>query len=143
MRSASSFSQIKRETEFLAHDPAKKPRTECCCQPVVFTMTGMVVPSDRLSIRITADCFESSLGLEALALRALFLSVPASRSSPSNWSYFFAWSFQSPLAGHDGICRHDRNPAEAKALAGRGGGNVAWPMFCGSDLSGWRNSAGC
>src|ERR1700751_1057973 len=38
--------------------PAKKPRTECCCQPVAFIIAGIVAPSGRLSSLITAACLE-------------------------------------------------------------------------------------
>jgi hypothetical protein len=30
---------------FLRTTPAKKPRTECCCQPVAFTIAAIVAPS--------------------------------------------------------------------------------------------------
>src|ERR1700756_604064 len=36
--------------------PAKKPRTECCSQPVAFIMAGGGAPSGRLSSLITAAC---------------------------------------------------------------------------------------
>src|SRR5438045_4946281 len=38
--------------------PAKKPRTECCCQPVAFITAAIVAPSGRLSSLITAACLE-------------------------------------------------------------------------------------
>src|ERR1700751_85364 len=41
--------------------PAKKPRTECCCQPVAFMMAGIVAPSGRLSSLMTAACLELAL----------------------------------------------------------------------------------
>ena len=37
--------------------PAKKPRTECCCQPVTFMTAAIVVPADDCSIAMTRDCF--------------------------------------------------------------------------------------
>src|SRR5882757_7339852 len=38
--------------------PARKPRTECCCQPVVFIIAAIVAPLGDRSIVITRDCFE-------------------------------------------------------------------------------------
>ena len=38
--------------------PAKKPRTECCCQWVARMMAAMVAPSGRPSIASTRACFE-------------------------------------------------------------------------------------
>jgi hypothetical protein len=48
----------QRQAELLAHHPAKKPHTECCCQPVAFMMTGMVVPLGLCSMLITVACFD-------------------------------------------------------------------------------------
>jgi hypothetical protein len=36
---------------------ARKPRTECCCQPVAFISPSIVVPRGERSIAIAADCF--------------------------------------------------------------------------------------
>ena len=41
---------------------AKKPRTECCCQPVAFIMAVMVVPSGEDSRATTRDCLEPGSG---------------------------------------------------------------------------------
>src|SRR5438445_11778870 len=38
--------------------PAKKPRTECCCQPVAFMMAAIVVPLGWRSMPRTVSCFE-------------------------------------------------------------------------------------
>jgi hypothetical protein len=45
---------------FLRTTPAKKPRTECCCQPVAFMMATMVAPCRPCSMAITAACFDSA-----------------------------------------------------------------------------------
>ena len=42
--------------------PAKKPRTECCCQPVAFIIAAIVAPVGDCSIAITCDCFEARSG---------------------------------------------------------------------------------
>jgi hypothetical protein len=38
---------------FFRATPAKKPRTECCCQPVAFMIAAMVAPWGRLGL---LDC---------------------------------------------------------------------------------------
>src|SRR5215475_6072004 len=38
--------------------PARKPRTECCCQPVTSIIEAIVAPAGDCSIAITRECFE-------------------------------------------------------------------------------------
>src|SRR5258708_29195495 len=38
--------------------PARKPRTECCCQPVACIMAAIVAPAGDCSMAMTRDCFE-------------------------------------------------------------------------------------
>ena len=38
--------------------PARKPRNECCCQPVAFIIASMVAPLGDCSTAITRACFE-------------------------------------------------------------------------------------
>ncbi len=52
------FLGLKRQAQPFPHDPAKKPRTECCCQPVAFMIAGTVVPWGRLRSAITVACLE-------------------------------------------------------------------------------------
>src|SRR6202045_1419905 len=56
MRSAPAFSDISVKPSFLRTTHAKKPRTECCCQPVAFMMAAIVVPLGCLSRARTASC---------------------------------------------------------------------------------------
>src|SRR5262249_30853601 len=56
MRSPSAFSDASVKPSFLRTTPAKKPRTECCCQPVAFMMAAIVVPLGCLSRVRTASC---------------------------------------------------------------------------------------
>src|SRR6266699_3439868 len=58
MRSPSICSDWSGRPSFLLTTPAKKPRTECCCQPVAFIIAAMVAPSGRLSSLMTAACLE-------------------------------------------------------------------------------------
>src|ERR1700694_3949704 len=58
MRSPSILSEASVKPSFFLTTPAKKPRTECCCQSVAFMMAAMVVPFCRRSSARTACCFE-------------------------------------------------------------------------------------
>src|SRR5215831_2491333 len=58
MRSPLTFLDPSFSFRRLLTTPAKKPRTECCCQPVAFIIAAIVAPSGRLSSLITAACLE-------------------------------------------------------------------------------------
>src|SRR3954471_22739155 len=57
-REPSIFFESSFSFSFLRTTPARKPRTECCCQPVAFIIVAIVVPLADRSIVITRDCFE-------------------------------------------------------------------------------------
>src|SRR4249919_2655741 len=46
------------QASFLRTTPAKKPRTECCCQPVAFMTAAMVAPLGPCNMAITLACFD-------------------------------------------------------------------------------------
>src|SRR4030088_3304615 len=56
---------------FFRITPARKPRTECCCQPVAFIIAAIVVPLGDLSIVMTRACFEPATAF------LVFASTPA------------------------------------------------------------------
>src|ERR1700738_1803116 len=56
MRWPSTFSETRLRPSFFLTTPAKKPRTECCCQSVAFMIAAIVVPFGSYSIFSTADC---------------------------------------------------------------------------------------
>src|SRR6266478_3195365 len=58
MRSPPTFSETRLRSSFFLTTPAKKPRTECCCQPVAFMIAAIVVPFGSYSIFSTADCLD-------------------------------------------------------------------------------------
>src|SRR6266851_8576670 len=58
MRCPSTFSETRLRSSFFLTTPAKKPRTECCCQPVAFMIAAIVVPFGSYSIFSTADCLD-------------------------------------------------------------------------------------
>src|SRR5713226_9677056 len=62
MRRPSTFSETRLRSSFFLTTPAKKPRTECCCQSVAFMIAAIVVPLGSCSIFSTADCLDDEDG---------------------------------------------------------------------------------
>src|SRR6516225_934112 len=58
MRCWPNFSESSFSLSFFLTTPAKKPRTECGCQPVASTMAAIVVPLAWRSISSTVSCFD-------------------------------------------------------------------------------------
>src|SRR5436190_19105725 len=56
---ALTFSEASVNPSFLRTTPAKKPRTECCCQPVAFMIAAIVTPLGCSSSARTAACLVS------------------------------------------------------------------------------------
>src|SRR5205823_2047191 len=61
-RGPSTFSERSLSPSFLRTTAARKPRTECGCQPVLCMMPAMVAPLGRLNSPITRICFECGRG---------------------------------------------------------------------------------
>src|SRR5262249_44733386 len=70
MRSPSTFFEASLSLRRLRTTPARKPRTECCCQPVAFIIASIVAPTGDLSIAITRACLEPGSLLGRFALLA-------------------------------------------------------------------------
>src|SRR6516162_6189660 len=58
MRSLPTFWESRFSLSFFLATPARKPRTECGCQPVASMMAAIVVPLAWRSIPSTVSCFE-------------------------------------------------------------------------------------
>src|ERR1700722_18291558 len=58
MRFPSTLSDTRLSFSFFLTTPAKKPRTECCCQSVAFMIAAIVVPFGSPNIFSTTDCFD-------------------------------------------------------------------------------------
>src|ERR1700733_8303778 len=58
MRSSPTFSDTRFSVSFFLTTPARKPRTECCCQSVAFMIAAIVVPFASRSIASTVSCLE-------------------------------------------------------------------------------------
>src|SRR4051794_13644962 len=76
---------------FFLTTPAKKPRTECCCQSVAFMIVAIVAPFGCRSSRRTTSCLDDPAvtfsvdRLDATALVAIAL-FPAPGFPAEDWS---------------------------------------------------------
>src|SRR5215204_2524975 len=77
MRLPSIFSEVSFSFRRLRTTPARKPRTECFCQPVAFIIPAMVAPPGACSIATTRDCFELGSALSVLALAGFWAAFAA------------------------------------------------------------------
>src|SRR4249920_1730022 len=77
MRLPSTFREVRFSLSFFLTTPAKKPRTECCCQSVAFMIAAIVVPFGSCSIFSTADCLddEDAVDVNDAVLEAAALAV--------------------------------------------------------------------
>src|SRR6266849_8432355 len=80
MRRPSTFSETRLRSSFFLTTPARKPRTECCCQSVAFMIAAIVAPFGWRSIPRTVSCFD-----EAVGLTSAFLG-PAPLDAAVDWS---------------------------------------------------------
>src|SRR6267378_7672141 len=60
MRSSPTLFETKFSLSFFLTMPAKKPRTECCCQSVAFMIAAIVVPFGCLNIPSTVSCLDEA-----------------------------------------------------------------------------------
>src|SRR5947209_20532837 len=73
-RSPAIFSDSSLSPSFLRTTAARKPRTECGCQPVECMIVAIVAPLDRLNSPSASACFEFARvrGWAATRLRPAF-----------------------------------------------------------------------
>src|SRR5260370_5431952 len=57
-RVPSTFFEPSLSLRCLRTRPARKRRSECCCQPVACIMAAIVAPAGDCSMAMTRDCFE-------------------------------------------------------------------------------------
>jgi hypothetical protein len=65
MRSSPTFSDTRFSLSFFLTTPAKKPRTECCCQSVAFVIAAIVVPFGCRNIPSTVSCLDEAVNFVA------------------------------------------------------------------------------
>src|SRR5580704_4714180 len=56
------MSETRFSLSFFLTTPAKKPRTECCCQSVAFMIAAIVAPFGCRNNPSTVSCFNGALG---------------------------------------------------------------------------------
>src|SRR5260370_10955212 len=78
MRSSPTFSETKFNFSFFLTTPAKKPRTECCCQSVDLMIAAVVVSFDCRNIARTVSCLDEA---PAAFLAAAALDVAVDRTA--------------------------------------------------------------
>src|ERR1700733_5287771 len=108
MRSPSTLSEASVNPSFFLTTPAKKPRTECCCQSVAFMIAAMVVPLGSRSIARTVACFdEAAVASFAAGFVTADFAAAAGAGFDRTGRCFFAGRFaeeailRTDLAGFD------------------------------------------
>src|SRR5262249_48132753 len=101
--------------------PARKPRTECCCQPVAFAIAAIVAPVGDCSIASTRDCFELRLDWLVSAGRAIcccgFFAVALDLMIDR---LFVDFDIETLRSVHGALAPHHRSPTTAMKPAGPG-----------------------
>src|SRR5258705_13382101 len=83
MRSSPILSETRFSLSFFLTTPAKKPRTECCCQSVAFMMAAIVVPFGCRSSPSTASCLDDRpVALPVACLDVTVLGATAAFPAP-------------------------------------------------------------
>jgi hypothetical protein len=102
--------------------PARKPRTECCCQPVAFIIAAIVVPVGNWSIAITRDCFEpeSTLGLFTLpVVDGAGFAAGTGVVDDTTGRFFADFDIETLHSVQGGVTPHHRSPISANKPAGQ------------------------
>src|SRR6266403_5951475 len=92
-RPLSVCSETKLRPSFLRTTPARKPRTECCCQSVAVMIAAIVVPAGVRSIAMIRACLVSGRiavfeDEGASRVRVLDLLVDREEADHSLWLRF-------------------------------------------------------
>src|SRR5260370_20660911 len=120
-RVPSTFFEPSLSLRRLRTTSARKPRTECCCQPVACIMAAIVAPAGDCSMAMTRDCFEPSsacilLGsavgcCEDFDARTVVVDDAAGRFFPD-------FDIEILRSVHAGVVPHHRSPPSATRPAG-------------------------
>src|SRR5215467_14367691 len=106
--------------------PARKPRTECCCQPVAFIIASIVAPAGDLSIPRTRACLEpgSLVGHFALlAANCAGLAMTTGVADRATARFFFA-DFDIEILRSGGGGHRAATTEAPRRPKGAGGGTV-------------------
>src|SRR6202044_1920910 len=93
MRAPSILSDASVRSSFFLTTPAKKPRTECCCQSVAFMIAAIVVPLGSRSIARTVACFDEAVVSFAAGFATVALAATASVGLNRTGRLFFIGRF--------------------------------------------------
>src|SRR3984957_18153281 len=93
MRFPSTLSDTRLSFSFFLTTPAKKPRTECCCQSVAFMIAAIVVPLGSRSIARTVACFDEAVVSFAAGFVTVDLAATAGDDLDRTSRRFFAGRF--------------------------------------------------
>ena len=102
--------------------PARKPRTECGCQPVAFITAAIVAPAGDCSIAITRDCFDPELTFSGLVSPAVRLDGLADGADDADFEgdrFFADFDIEILRSVDDGLAPHHRSPTSAIKPAGQ------------------------
>src|SRR5271169_4657526 len=122
MRSPSTFLDSSVRPSFLRTTPAKKPRTECCCQLVAFIIAVIVAPVGTRSIAMTRDCFEPGsafliLGSGTTCWEGLLIGTGVTDGAAGRFVADFDIEILHSV--HCGVAPHHRSPTSAIEPAGQ------------------------
>src|SRR6266513_2167263 len=111
----STFFDSSLSLSRLRTTPARKPRTECCCQPVACIMAAIVDPAGDCSMVMTRDCFEPGLAFLPLASNAVGCGVFAATAAALDPADRFLADFDMEIlrSVDSGVAPHHRSPTSA------------------------------
>src|SRR4029077_20213332 len=87
--------------------PAKKPRTECRCQPVACMIAAIVAPFGDESRAMTRDCFEPGFNVSAFRLRTAFCPDRPAVAAGFDWAGTWRVPLDSAVLGIDLAAERD------------------------------------
>jgi hypothetical protein len=117
----STFFEPSFSLRRLRTTPARKPRTECDCQPVAFIIASIVAPVGDCSIATTRDCFEFASALFGAASRAVCrdgFAVGTAAGADALGPFFEDLDIES-LVRFRGGAPHHLSPTSAMEPAGQ------------------------
>ncbi len=114
--------RLQIELETFAHDPARKPRTECGCQPVAFVSDAMVAPPGERNMSIAVDCFvpdRTAVGAPFSPAFSAFSRLLNDTADLFVVGFFAAFGIGISFGSAQPNRLHRRSPAKAYKPAGR------------------------
>jgi hypothetical protein len=120
-RVASTFFELSLSLSRLRTTPARKPRTECCCQLVACIMAAIVAPAGDCSMAMTRDCFEPRLAFlpaELIVVCCEGFAAPPAAVDEAAGRFFKDFDIEI-LRSVKAASPHHRSPTSAIRPAGR------------------------